>query len=356
MQASTCKRARLHKIKAATEEYGIAGTRSAGKFLEDQVDDEAAAQGKGYERGDTSISGGGPPLRPQSYPGFYRDGQEYSNGKIWQGQRNRSQERKERILVVGENAADLAQRFTRSTNRIAEEVVGDGDIDSRKPIENNQKHRPDRKKCHECRERWAVRQCSLSGRSILMHGSNKAFRACPIGANRSPTSDGSQTCSLGLNPDGSLKRLPVAIACIALAFAYIHLRNRLPGFATVPFPNHGNGSLPVTGHGAALPRRHPLSDRPVGSEPNRCSAGGRRGRATPSQHHLAAGILEFGHGSSADVIRVVFELPMSQIVIPLSGLTAPTLILNCSAVNGMGLAGTIAWLAMAVAGGSSALA
>jgi iron(III) transport system permease protein len=54
-------------------------------------------------------------------------------------------------------------------------------------------------------------------------------------------------------------------------------------------------------------------------------------------------------------IRTVFELPMSQMLIPLSGPVAPTLILKLFSHDRDGLACAIALLAMIFAGGTASL-
>jgi iron(III) transport system permease protein len=153
----------------------------------------------------------------------------------------------------------------------------------------------------------------------------------------------------------------VAIPGIVLGFGYILVWNRLPGFRDWPFPHYGGSSLLVTGYvAAALPYCLVVILSAIGQlAPNLTEAARLQG-AGPARRLLAITLplvfLSVVTAFLLTFIRTVFELPMSQMLIPLSGPPAPTLILKLFSHDQDGLACAIALLAMALAGGSAALA
>jgi iron(III) transport system permease protein len=152
----------------------------------------------------------------------------------------------------------------------------------------------------------------------------------------------------------------VAIPGIVLGFGYILVWNRLPGFRDWPFPHYGDGSLLVTGYvAAALPYCLVVILSAIGQLAPSLTDAARLQGAGAIRRLLAITLplvfLSVVTAFLLTFIRTVFELPMSQMLIPLSGPAAPTLILKLFSHDQDGLACAIALLAMAVAGGGAAL-
>ncbi|QJP12502.1 iron ABC transporter permease [Starkeya sp. ORNL1] len=152
----------------------------------------------------------------------------------------------------------------------------------------------------------------------------------------------------------------VAIPGIVLGFGYILLWNRLPGFRDWPFPHYGDSSLLVMGYvAAALPYCLVVIMAAIGQlAPSLTDAARLHG--VGSMRRLLAITLPLVFLSVVTAflltfIRTVFELPMSQMLIPQSGPPAPTLILKLFSHDRDGLASAIALVAMVAAGGSAAL-
>ncbi|MBB3451989.1 iron(III) transport system permease protein [Rhizobium sp. BK313] len=153
----------------------------------------------------------------------------------------------------------------------------------------------------------------------------------------------------------------VAIPGIVLGFGYILVWNRLPGFRDWPFPHYGDGSLLVTGYvAAALPYCLVVILSAIGQIAPSLTDAARLQGAGAIRRLLAITLplvfLSVVTAFLLTFIRTVFELPMSQMLIPLSGPAAPTLILKLFSHDQDGLACAIALLAMAVAGGGAAIA
>ncbi|MEF0942515.1 ABC transporter permease [Rhizobium sp. BR 362] len=153
----------------------------------------------------------------------------------------------------------------------------------------------------------------------------------------------------------------VAIPGIVLGFGYILVWNRLPGFRDWPFPRYGDGSLLITGYvAAALPYCLVVILSAIGQLAPSLTDAARLQGAGAVRRLLAITLplilLSVVTAFLLTFIRTVFELPMSQMLIPLSGPAAPTLILKLFSHDQDGLACAIALLAMAVAGGGAALA
>lgn len=147
----------------------------------------------------------------------------------------------------------------------------------------------------------------------------------------------------------------VAIPGIVLGFGYILVWNRLPGFRDWPFPHYGDGSLLVLGYvAAALPYCLVVILSAIGQLAPSLGDAARLHGAGMLRRMLSITLpLVFVSVMTAFLltfIRTVFELPMSQMLIPQSGPPAPTLILKLFSHDRDGLASAIALVAMAAAG------
>jgi len=152
----------------------------------------------------------------------------------------------------------------------------------------------------------------------------------------------------------------VAIPGIVLGFGYILVWNRLPGFRDWPFPHYGDGSLLVMGYvAAALPYCLVVILSAIGQlAPSLMDAARLNGVRTIRRLlaiTLPLILLSVVTAFLLTFIRTVFELPMSQMLIPQSGPPAPTLILRLFSHDRDGLASAIALVAMAAAGLGAAL-
>jgi iron(III) transport system permease protein len=152
----------------------------------------------------------------------------------------------------------------------------------------------------------------------------------------------------------------VAIPGIVLGFGYILVWNRLPGFRDWPFPHYGNGSLLVMGYvAAALPYCLVVILAAIGQlAPSLTDAARLHGVGTIRRLlaiTLPLVLLSVVTAFLLTFIRTVFELPISQMLIPQSGPPAPTLILRLFSHDRDGLASAIALVAMAAAGIGAAL-
>ncbi|HEY4200366.1 MAG TPA: iron ABC transporter permease [Devosiaceae bacterium] len=152
----------------------------------------------------------------------------------------------------------------------------------------------------------------------------------------------------------------VAIPGIVLGFGYILVWNRLPGFRDWSFPEYGSASLLITGYvAAALPYCLIVIVTAIGQiAPNLSDAArlhgigaGRRLMAITlplvALSVLTAFLLTF--------VRTVFELPISQMLIPQDGPPAPTVIVNLFSHDRDGLASAIALVAMLATGVAGAI-
>jgi len=152
----------------------------------------------------------------------------------------------------------------------------------------------------------------------------------------------------------------VAIPGIVLGFGYILVWNRLPGFRDWPFPHYGDGSLLVMGYvAAALPYCLVVILSAIGQlAPSLTDAARLHGVGTIRRLlaiTLPLVLLSVVTAFLLTFIRTVFELPISQMLIPQSGPPAPTLILKLFSHDRDGLASAIALVAMAAAGVGAAL-
>ncbi|UCI08234.1 ABC transporter permease [Mesorhizobium sp. B1-1-8] len=152
----------------------------------------------------------------------------------------------------------------------------------------------------------------------------------------------------------------VAIPGIVLGFGYILVWNRLPGFRDWPFPHYGDGSLLVMGYvAAALPYCLVVILSAIGQLAPSLTDAARLHGVGALRRLLSVTlpliVLSVVTAFLLTFIRTVFELPMSQMLIPQSGPPAPTLILKLFSHDRDGLACAIALVAMTAAGGAAAL-
>lgn len=147
----------------------------------------------------------------------------------------------------------------------------------------------------------------------------------------------------------------VAIPGIVLGFGYILLWNRLPGFRDWPFPHYGDASLLVTGYAAAaLPYCLIIVLAAIGQLAPSLTDAARLQGVGPTQRLLRVTLpLIFLSVTTAFLltfIRTVFELPISQLLVPLSGSPVPPLVIKLFNHDGDGVASALSLVSMIVAG------
>ena len=152
----------------------------------------------------------------------------------------------------------------------------------------------------------------------------------------------------------------VAIPGIVLGFGYILLWNRLPGFRDWPFPHDGESSLLVTGYAAAaLPYCLIVILAAIGQLAPSLSEAARLQGAGPAARLLRITLplisLSVVTSFLLTFIRTIFELPLSQLLIPLSGSPLPPMVVRLFNHDGDGLAAALSLVGMIVAGGSAGL-
>ncbi len=152
----------------------------------------------------------------------------------------------------------------------------------------------------------------------------------------------------------------VAIPGIVLGFGYILVWNRLPGFRDWPFPHYGDASLLVMGYvAAALPYCLVIIMSAVGQlAPSLHDAARLHGvNARLRLVRITLPLVFMGVATAflLTFIRTVFELPVSQMLIPLNGSPAPPVILRLFSHDQDGLASALSLTTMALAGTSAGL-
>lgn len=152
----------------------------------------------------------------------------------------------------------------------------------------------------------------------------------------------------------------VAIPGIVLAFGYILVWNRLPYFMDWPFPHYGDVSLLVTGYvGTALPYCLVIIMTAVGQlAPSLTDAARLHGVGWAKRILyvvLPLVALSVTTAFLFTFIRTVFELPMSELLIPVNGPAAPSVIIHLFGKDDEGMGSALSLLAMLVVGGVSAI-
>ncbi len=152
----------------------------------------------------------------------------------------------------------------------------------------------------------------------------------------------------------------IAIPGIVLGFGYILVWNRLPGFRDWPFPHYGDASLLVTGYVAtALPYclvvilSAVAQLAPSLGDAARLHGHGRVARMLRVTLPLV--LLSVVTAFLLTFIRSVFELPVSQLLIPQTGSPAPPYIVRLLNHDSDGMAAALSLVSMTVAGGLAAL-
>lgn len=148
----------------------------------------------------------------------------------------------------------------------------------------------------------------------------------------------------------------VAIPGIVLGFGYILVWNRLPGFRDWPFPQYGQASLLVTGYvAAALPYCLIVILAAVGQlapslgDAARLAGHGAARRLWRITLPLVA--LSVVTALALTFIRTVFELPISQLLVPQTGSPVPPYVVRLLGHDEDGLASALALISMVGAGG-----
>jgi iron(III) transport system permease protein len=152
----------------------------------------------------------------------------------------------------------------------------------------------------------------------------------------------------------------VAIPGIVLGFGYILMWDRLPGFRDLPFLHYGGDPLLVTGYAAmALPYCLVILLAAVGQlAPSLTDAARLQG--VGAARRLVAITLPLVFLSMVTAflltfIRTMFELPVSQMLIPLSGPPMPPLVVNLFGHDQDGLGSALSLTSMIAAGGGAGL-
>lgn len=147
----------------------------------------------------------------------------------------------------------------------------------------------------------------------------------------------------------------VAIPGIVLGFGYILVWNRLPMFLDWPAPRYGSPSLLLMGYVAAsLPYCLIVILTALGQlapsldDAARLSGHGRAARLLRVTLPLVA--LAVVTAVLLTFIRTIFELPISQLLIPVSGSPLPPLVVNLFDHDQDGLASALSLISMLAAG------
>lgn len=152
----------------------------------------------------------------------------------------------------------------------------------------------------------------------------------------------------------------VAIPGIVLAFGYILMWNRLPGFRDWPFPHYGEPSLLVTGYVAAsLPYCLVIILSAIGQlSPNLSDAARLHGAERMRRLigiTLPLTFLSIVTALLFTFIHTLFELPLSQLLIPRSGPPMPTYVVGLFDNENEALGSALSLVSMIAAGGLAGL-
>ncbi|WP_158243164.1 ABC transporter permease [Acidimangrovimonas sediminis] len=148
----------------------------------------------------------------------------------------------------------------------------------------------------------------------------------------------------------------VAIPGIVLGFGYILVWNRLPGFTGWPLPHYGRPSLLVTGYiAASLPYCLIVILTALGQLSPSLDAAARLSGHGPMARLMRVTLplilLAVLTAFLLTFIRTIFELPISQLLIPLKGSPLPPLVVNLFDHDEDGLASALSLISMLAAGG-----
>lgn len=151
----------------------------------------------------------------------------------------------------------------------------------------------------------------------------------------------------------------IAIPGIVLGFGYILVWNRLPGFRDWAFPHYGDASLLVTGYVAtALPYCLVVILSAVGqlapSLGDAARVHGAGATARLLRITLPLVLLSVVTALLLSFIRTVFELPISQLLVPQSGSPVPPYVVRLLGHDDDGPAAALSLVSMVVAGGLAA--
>lgn len=151
----------------------------------------------------------------------------------------------------------------------------------------------------------------------------------------------------------------VAIPGIVLGFGYILLWNRIPAMRELPFPRYGHASLLVTGYvGSALPYCLVIMMSALGHlAPNLTEAARLHGAGWWQRlRKIVLPLVAFSLLTAllATFIRTVFELPMSELLVPVDGPAAPSVLVQLFGKDDEGMGSALALVAMVVVAGISA--
>jgi len=147
----------------------------------------------------------------------------------------------------------------------------------------------------------------------------------------------------------------VAIPGIVLGFGYILMWNRLPGFQNWPFPHYGDASLMVTGYiAAALPYCLVIIMGAIGQlSPSLGEAAKLHGVGATRRLlriTLPLVLLSVVTAFLFTFIRTMFELPISQMLVPVNGPPVPPMVTHLFSHDQDGLGSALSLLSMLVAG------
>jgi iron(III) transport system permease protein len=156
----------------------------------------------------------------------------------------------------------------------------------------------------------------------------------------------------------SIALASVAIPGIIFGFGYILMWNRLPGFKDISFPHYGDASLLVTGYiGVALPYALIVIMAAIGQLAPSLNDSARlfgvgmlRRLLRITLPLIAFSVLT---GFILNFIHIMFELPISQMLIPRTESPAPIYILRLLNYDKDGLACALSLISMIIAGSAA---
>jgi len=145
----------------------------------------------------------------------------------------------------------------------------------------------------------------------------------------------------------------VAIPGIVLGFGYILVWNRIPLLRDLPFPRYGHASLLVMGYtGAALPYCLVIMMSALGQlAPNLTEAARLHGAGWLRRtQRIVLPLVAFSLVTAllSTFIRTMFELPMSELLVPVDGPAAPSVLVQLFGKDDEGMGSALSLMAMIV--------